>query len=351
MIGADGAWPAVSVVMPVRNEERSLAGSVEAVLSQDYPGAYEVVIAHGPSVDGTAREVARLVASDERVRAVENPSGLTPAALNLAVAAAAGDVLVRVDGHSLIPPGYVRRAVTTLRSTGADNVGGVQQAVGTTPFERAVAAAMSSAFGVGDARFHYGGRPGPADTVYLGAFRRSALERVGGYDEELPRAQDADLNHRIRASGGVVWFDPELRVRYLPRGNLRALARQYRTSGAWRRRVVQKDPTSLRWRQLVPPASLLGVVGGCLVGVSGRRIGWLAPAVYGGALAVATAVAGRDLDPTSRLRLPLVFATMHGSWGLGFLSGPLSGERPAGDVRSDGPHQDAVRGDEGETWT
>src|SRR5690606_8696725 len=161
--------------------------------------------------------------------------------LNAALRASRGEVVARVDGHSLIPPGYLRRAVEVLLETGADNVVGVQEAVGVTPFEQAVAAAMSSRFGVGDARFHYGGHAGPADTVYLGTFRRSALERVGGYDEALPRAQDADLNHRIRASGGIVWFEPTLRVRYHPRSTLGALARQYFTSGQWRRRVASKD--------------------------------------------------------------------------------------------------------------
>lgn len=320
---ADASWPSLSVVLTVRNEAAVLEEAVRAVLAQDYPGPMEVIIAHGPSHDGTAAIVESLAAQHASVRAVVNSSGLTPTGLNLAIAASSGDVVARVDGHSVIPAGYLRRAVSVLQETGADNVGGVQDAVGATPFERAVAAAMSSRFGVGDARFHYGGEPGPADTVYLGTFRRLALERVGGYDESLPRAQDADLNHRIRSSGGLVWFDPTLRVRYHPRGSLSAVAKQYFTSGQWRRRMVAKDLSSLQRRQLVPPLTVIGLVVGVALGLRGRRIGWLAPGSYGAAVTLATRRVGRHLDPHVRRRLPLVFATMHASWGLGFLIGPL----------------------------
>lgn len=320
-----GRWPSLAVVMTVRNEGRTLEQAVQAVLDQDYPGALDVVIAHGPSTDDTPRIVEELAARHDVVRGVENPSGLTPVGLNLAIAAARGEVVARIDGHSIVPAGYLRGAVGTLLRTGADNVGGIQHAVGSSSFERAVAAAMSSPFGVGDARFHYGGEPGPADTVYLGTFRRSALDRVGGYDEALPRAQDADLNHRIRATGGTVWFDPSLRVRYQPRGDLPSLARQYFGSGQWRRRMTDKDPASMRWRQAVAPLTVLGLAAGTLVGMAGRRWGWSAHAVYGGAVLGAARQVGRELEPAARRRLPVVFATMHLSWGAGFLLGPRDG--------------------------
>ena len=312
----------MSVVLAVRNEGRVLDEAVSAVLRQDYPGPIDVVIAHGPSSDDTAAIVERLVAGHDAVRSVANPSGLTPVGLNLAIAASRGDVVARVDGHSVIPPGYLQRAVDVLLRTGADNVGGVQDAQGETPFEQAVAAAMTSRFGVGDARFHYGGDPGPVDTVYLGTFRRAALKRVGGYDESLPRAQDAELNHRIRSTGGVVWFDPTLRVRYHPRGSARALAQQYFRSGQWRRRVAAKDVTSLQWRQGVPPLTVVGLLLGVGLGLSGRRIGWLAPGIYSAAVAFASGRTGRNLESRARRWLPVIFATMHLSWGLGFLLGP-----------------------------
>ena len=316
------AYPALSVVLPVKDEALGLGEVVGAILGQDYPGEMEIVIAHAPSRDATAKIVAELAAEHRVLTAVPNPSGLTPIGLNLAIARSRGEIVARVDGHAVIPPGYLRRAVEVLQETGADNVGGVQEAVGSTPFERAVAAAMSSPFGVGDARFHYGGQAGPADTVYLGTFRRAALERVGGYDEALPRAQDTDLNHRIRATGGVVWFDPSLRVRYTPRGSVSELARQYFASGQWRRRVAEKDASSIRWRQIVPPLTVLGMAGGTLLGLGGRRIGWLAPGTYASAVGLASARVGRELDAEARRFLPIVFATMHLCWGWGVLVGP-----------------------------
>ena len=154
--------------------------------------------------------------------------------LNAAIGASRNGIIARVDGHAMLPEDYLQIAVETLEETGADNVGGVMAAEGVTPFEQAVARAMTSKIGVGGARFHTGGTAGPADTVYLGVFRREALERVGGYDEHFQRAQDWEMNHRIRETGGLVWFQPRMRVSYRPRPSVKALAKQYFHYGRWR---------------------------------------------------------------------------------------------------------------------
>ena len=203
-------WPPISVIMPILNEERHLRDAVHQVLSQQYDGPIEVVLAVGPSQDRTQEVAEALAAEDPRVRVVPNPTGRTPNALNAAIAATRYDIIARVDGHAMLPPDYLRVAVETLEATGADNVGGIMAAEGITPFEQAVARAMTSKIGVGGARFHTGGEPGPADTVYLGVFRRSALERVGGYDEHFLRAQDWEMNYRIRKTGGLVYFQPQI---------------------------------------------------------------------------------------------------------------------------------------------
>ena len=314
--------PSVSVIIPARDEAGHLPESLAAVLAQDYQGPLEVCVAVGPSSDGTETLAAQLAEADDRVTVVANPAGTTPAALNSAIAATTGEVVVRVDGHAVLPPGYIRRAVEVLAETGADNVGGIMAAVGDTPFTEAVATAMTSRFGTGDARFHTGGPPGPVDTVYLGVFRRAALERAGGYDESFVRAQDAELNHRIRITGGTVYFHPDLRVTYRPRGSVRALARQYFMYGRWRRVVVRRHPDSLAWRQAVPPLTLLGLLAGSAVGLSGRRIGWLAPAGYGAAVVGVSAVEGSDLDWAAHRWLPVAYVTMHLSWAAGFLTSP-----------------------------
>src|SRR4051812_7365943 len=219
-------WPPVSVVMPVLNEERHLEEAVGRVLEQDYPGNLEVDLAIGPSKDRTQEIADKLAEKDHRISIVPNPTAKTPAALNVGIAHAKHDILVRVDGHGALTDGYITRAVEVLEESGADNVGGVMAAEGRTPTEMAVACAYRSRLGLGASTFHQGGKAGPADTVYLGVFRRAALERVGGFDETMHRAQDWELNYRIRKTGGLIWFSPDLSVTYRPRPSLKDVGQQ-----------------------------------------------------------------------------------------------------------------------------
>ena len=315
--------PPVSVVIPVLDEERHLRDAVRQVLDQDYPGALEVVLALGPSTDGTDEVAAALASSDPRVRTVANPSGRTPSALNAAIRAARHDVVVRVDGHAEIPQDYVSTAVRTLAETGADNVGGLMKAVGRSPFERAVACAMRSRIGVGGGTFHVGGGAGPVDTVYLGAFRRSALERVGLYDERYTRTQDWHLNLRLRQTGGTVWFTPDMEVTYRPRSSVRALARQYFQYGQWRRVVAREHPETMNARYLAPPVMVAGVTTATLLGLFWAPALLLPTAYAVGVVAGGAAISGGE-PPRTRLLTPVVLATMHWSWGVGFLTSPRS---------------------------
>src|SRR6185437_5051625 len=269
----DATIEPISVVMPVLNEEMYLAQSVEHILSQDYPGELELVLALGPSRDNTTEIARRIAAEDPRVTVVDNPSGKISSAINTAVKAARHAVIARVDGHALIPPGYLALAMATLSRTGAVNVGGVMAAEGETPFQRAVAYAMTSPYGVGASRFHTGGRAGPADTVYLGVFRRTAIEQVGGYDEEYLRAEDWEMNHRIRQSGGMIWFEPELRVTYRPRATAVRLGAQYFQYGRWRRVIARQHAGTINLRYLAPPAAAAAVGAGSLAARRHRRAG------------------------------------------------------------------------------
>jgi glycosyltransferase involved in cell wall biosynthesis len=312
-------WPSVSLVMAVLNEERHLAAAVDAALGQDYPGDLELVVALGPSRDRTEDVAAEIAAADPRVTLVPSPSGRTPVGLNLAIGKTRHPIVARVDGHALLPPGYLRTAVALLEETNADNVGGIMAAEGTTAFERAVARAMTTKLGVGNAPFHHGGEAGPADTVYLGVFRRATLTRLGGYDESFLRAQDWELNYRIRSDGGLVYFTPDLRVTYRPRTSLRTLARQYFHYGRWRRTIIRYHPGSVSVRYLAPPAAVVVVSVGLVAGIFWPWV-WLAPAAYVVAIVLGSLVTGRGLPAGSQARLPLVYATMHGAWGVGFLS-------------------------------
>jgi glycosyltransferase involved in cell wall biosynthesis len=294
---------------------------VASVLAQDYPGPLEIVLALGPSSDRTDQVAAGLSAADPRVRTVRNPTGRTPQGLNLAIGASRHQVVARVDGHAQLPADYLRRAVELLARTDADNVGGLMWAEGVTDVEKAIARAMTSKLGVGNARFHVGGEEGPAETVYLGVFRRTALERVGGYDEVFARAQDWEMNYRIRSAGGLVWFSPLLRVTYRPRPSLGALARQYFHYGQWRRQVMRRHPGTVSLRYLAPPAAVLGFVGGLVAGIVGLRWAFVLPIGYVVMVSAGAAVIGGGLPLRSRLTLPVVLMTMHGAWGSGFLTG------------------------------
>jgi glycosyltransferase involved in cell wall biosynthesis len=309
----DRLFPSVSVVIPAKDSARTVGAAVSSALAQEYPGSIEVVVADGGGEDGTGATAAAAGAT-----VVPNPAGTTPAGLNAAIGASSGDVVVRCDAHAILPSGYVRRAVETLERTGAGTVGGMQIPAGSTFWERAVGYAMSSPLGAGDARYRIGGGEGPVDTVYLGVFRREVLERVGGFDETLERNQDYELNWRIRQAGRVVWFDPELRVPYRPRGSIRALWRQYGDYGRWKREVIRRHPGSLRPRQLAAPVLVV------VLSLSGlASFAWRPALLLPGAYVAAIFAAGgyeaiRRRDGAG-LGSSVALMTMHLSWGLGFL--------------------------------
>lgn len=333
---ASREWPAVSVVMPVLNEQKHLAASVGQILGQEYGGELELIIALGPSKDATDRIARKLAFSDPRIKLVQNPTGRTPAGLNAAVLAASHDIIARVDGHGVLLPGYMEKAVRLLEETGAANVGGLMLAVGETPFEQAVARAYGSKVGLGGGSFHVGGSEGPAESVYLGVFRREVLERLGGFNDHYHRAQDWELNLRIRQAGELVWFSPELAVTYRPRSSWPELVRQFFHTGRWRREVIRQYPDTASARYLAPPVVTGAIVAGAAVGAAGvvagvpaLRRGWLAPLLYVLGVLLASFREGRGLPWRAQALLPAVLASMHLSWGAGF----LFGSRPGSDGR------------------
>jgi succinoglycan biosynthesis protein ExoA len=315
--------------MPVLNEQRHLEAAVCRVLDQEYPGELEVIIAAGPSSDRTREIADALAATDPRIRVVDNPAARTPTALNLGIAASRHKVIVRVDGHGELTDGYIKRAVELLDETGAANVGGVMDAAGTTPFEEAVAIAYTTRLGLGGGAFHLAdSAAAEAETVFLGVFRKDALVAVGGFDETMHRAQDWELNYRLRTSGHKIWFSPELRVTYRPRSTLRALMKQMYETGKWRRELVRRYPETATARYLAPPVAVLGVLGGSVLGLLGvvfrsrlLRGCFLAPLGYFALIMVGSLVAARPMSAAARLRLPLVLLATHLAWGAGFLIG------------------------------
>ena len=312
----------ISVILPVLNEEKYLEDAVNAILAQQYDGKIEVILAVAPSDDRTLEIAQRLHMNDPRVVIVENPSGRTAAGLNLAIAASQYSIIVRVDGHANIPNNYCELVSEVLETTGAVNVGGVMAAEGKSLFEKSVARAMRSALGVGASRFHTGGKAGEVDTVYLGAFRKEALIAAGGFDERFTRAQDWELNFRLRQAGGVVYFDPRLVVTYRPRSTVKALAKQYFEYGRWRRVVSRRHQGTINFRYLAPPftvaATLLSLILGWLV----SPVLFIPALVYAVFILIASVVIGKSVGEF--LCLPTILLTMHISWGVGFLTSPKS---------------------------
>jgi glycosyltransferase involved in cell wall biosynthesis len=306
----------VSFVMPALNEARNLAAAVASVVAQKLPRGVraELVIALGPSDDGTSDLAWALVAqhSGYEIRLVEVRERSTPVSLNRAIAETTGEVVVRVDGHSELEPDYTAKALAILAADPArGNVGGLMNALGKTDFERAVAWAYTSRWGLGGGKFHVGGAAGPVDSVYLGVFRRSALDAVGSFDERMKRAQDWELNQRLREAGWVVWFDPSLRVGYTPRGSALALARQFFKTGQWRGRISRSSLGSTSLRYFAPPLLVLATPLGFPLLV------YLA--------AVFLIAISSDLEGRAQRWLLVVLPIMHYTWGVGFIWGLLVG--------------------------
>jgi glycosyltransferase involved in cell wall biosynthesis len=312
--------PFVSVILPILNEEPYLRDAVLSILSQDYLGNFEVVLAVGPSKDRTQEIADQLHQEDARVIVVSNPSGRTAAGLNAALNSATGTVVVRVDGHAQIPSSYISIAVELLTKTGAVNVGGMMAAQGVTTFEKSVAGAMRSPLGVGASRFHTGGEAGEVDTVYLGVFKKDALLAIGGFDERFTRAQDWELNFRLRANGGKIYFDPRLQVTYRPRSTVGALAKQYFEYGRWRRAVSRRHKGTINYRYLAPPVALSGFLLSLLIGSLLHPIFYLPAATYLIFMAIASIAIARSIP--QYIYLLAVIPTMHFAWGAGFLTSP-----------------------------
>lgn len=313
----------ISFIMPVLNEEANLRSAVESIFEQQglVESQIEVILALGPSKDST-NEIAEELSKEYPVILVHNPTGKTPAGLNLAIAKAKNDVVIRVDAHSVLSPDYSVRAVEILNETGAGNVGGLMKAQGVTPFQQAVAWAYGSRFGLGGGTFHVGGEAGPSDSVYLGVFRRDVLTKLGGFDEKMMRGQDWELNLRIRESGELVWFDPRLVVTYFPRSTWRKLARQFFDTGAWRAHLTKSHPGKANLRYFAPPTLVLSSFVGVVMAIVGFGGSFgllpLISYVFG---VVFIALASRQLNWKAKVALLLALPTMHFSWGTGFMAG------------------------------
>jgi glycosyltransferase involved in cell wall biosynthesis len=327
------AQPFLSVVLPIYNEERHIQCCLEGIARQTYPHElFEILLVDGGSTDRTLEMVEQFSIKypDIICRVQHNPKQIVPAALNIGIKQARGSIIVRVDGHTVLTPDYMEHCVYWLEKTGAANVGGAITPVGVDPLSNAIAAVMTHPFGAGDAKFHYSDKAQFVDTVYMGAFQREIFDTAGLFDEHLVRNQDYEMNYRIRKVGGRIFYSPDIRSHYTPRSTLHSLARQYFQYGWWKVETLKKHPESIRWRQAVPPAFVAAALSGIpFLFRSGSylstfsRLLWITY-VTGLSIASYGILQANNTHIHSTL-LPLVFVTIHFSWGLGFWCNLLSG--------------------------
>ncbi len=312
----------VSIILPIRNESAYIKCCLDAVFAQDYPTKQmEILVADGMSTDDTRKIIneCALQNPQREIQILDNPGKIVPTGMNIALKQAKGDIIIRVDGHTLIEPDYLAQCVVALTCSGADNVGGRMNAIGDTPFGKVVALATSTPFGIGGGRFHYSHQEEWVDTVYMGAWRYSIFEKIGLFDEELIRDQDDEFNYRLRDMGGKILLTPKIKSLYITRSSPKSLWKQYFQYGLYKVRVLQKHPRQMSLRQFVPPAFVLGLLLSMLI--AQFPFSFFIPTLYLSANFIASIYTASKNGWKYLPVLPIVFSILHISYGLGFLAG------------------------------
>ena len=327
----DSHCPRVSVIVPFLNEERHIERCVASIQAQSgLHDGMEIIAVDGGSSDHSRALLEQLQEADSRIQVLDNPDRTAAAGLNVGLAKARGEFVLRVDAHSIIAPDYVARCITYLTAhPEIANVGGVLQPVGETLAGEAIAAALHSPFSMGWSPSRYRRRPGETDTVYLGAFRRSEIDAVEGYNGTLKANEDYELNIRLRAAGKAIWCDPAIESQTFTRDSMIALAQQYARYGFWKARVLRLHPASALPRHLVAPLCLLALLLG-LAAAIGYHVWTPLLALCGIYTLAGIYFAWRVSDVArrrARLLAPVVFAIMHACWGAGFWAGWLPASR------------------------
>lgn len=317
--------PCVSIVMPLRNEEHFIVRCLNSIIDNDYPhDRVEILIVDGMSTDQSRDIVKRYSKRYSNIKLLENPKKIRVTANNVGIRAALGEIIISMDAHVIYAPDYIRRCVELLQTTGAANVGGIQKAVGYNYATRAIALATTTPFGIGDAEFRYSKKEKWVDTVYLGAWYKKTLEKVGLFNENWVRNGDYELNYRLRKTGGRILLSPKIKCQYFVRGSLTKLAKQYFKYGMWRVKTIVTHPYSIRWRHLLPPALILWLILSPILLAFGIKIWWLPIVSY----LLYTIITSFGLALLNGLSyFPLLIPTLwilHICWGVGFYCGLFS---------------------------
>ena len=314
--------PFVSIVMPMRNEEYFIAKCLDSIMANDYPvDRYEILIVDGMSNDGSRKIVDDYSKKYRNIRLLDNPRMIRVTANNVGIKAAKGEIILSMDAHVLYARDYIRQCVDLLETTGAANVGGLQKAVGYNYITNVIALATSTPFGIGDAEFRYLEKEKWVDTVYLGAWYKKTLVKVGYFNENWIRNGDYELNYRIRKAGGRILLSPKIKCEYFVRGSLSKLAKQYLLYGTWRVKTIKTHPDSIRWRHLLPPLLILWLIISPVLLALGSKFWWILIGSY----FLYTILTSTGIGIKNGLKyFPLLNPTLwilHICWGIGFFIG------------------------------
>jgi glycosyltransferase involved in cell wall biosynthesis len=316
----------ITVIIPIRNESSYISRCLDSVLNQVGLENYqeEVIVADGLSTDNTFEKINEYQQNHSNIILIDNPGKIVPTGFNNALLIAKGNIIIRIDGHTVIAPDYVANCVKLLQESEVDNVGGRMNAIGTTRFGQTVAIATSTPFGVGGSHFHYSEKEEWVDSVYMGAWKREVFEKIGLFDEELVRNQDDEFNYRLRKHGGKILLSPKIKSEYTVRSTPLALWKQYFQYGYWKVRVLQKHPRQMSLRQFVPPAFVASLILSFALALFFQLFWFIFLGISGSYLLanlLASFLTSAKKGWRHLLLLPLVFAILHISYGLGFLVG------------------------------
>jgi succinoglycan biosynthesis protein ExoA len=325
----------VSVLVPVRDEQALIASTAQTILSQHFDGSIELLMIEGRSLDGSRAALERLASEDNRVKVLDNPNGDLASALRIGLRAANGEFVAKMDAHTYFPSTYLQTGVERLRRGDVNWVSGPPIPYGVDRCSRAVALALGTPLGVGGSgKWSTSSEEKQLDTgVFSGIWRRSVLERLGGWEPDWPVNEDSELASRYLAAGERILGLRSMGARYVPRNSLRGLGRQYWRYGFYRAKTAGRHPDSMRRSHLAPPLLLLALLISPLLGLRGRRLAGMTLASYLAAQALTTASVAREAEDGEARLLPLVFTTMHLSFGAGWLAGCLRFGFPGAAVR------------------
>lgn len=321
--------PEISVILPVRNEERYIENCVASIFDQDYPvDKMEVLFVDGCSEDRTVELLRTMQRQHPQIRVLHNPNRTVPYAMNIGIRESKAPVIVRLDAHAEYPADYIRLSVETLLERDCENAGGIFDTRGRGFMGEAIAAMLKTPFGVGNASYRLTDQEGYVDTVPFGCFRRELFERIGGFDERLTRNQDNELNFRIRKTGGKIWLNPKIRVLYYCRDTIRGIMRMGYMNGKWNVITMALVPGSMGVRHFVPLAFVLCTIAGLAGTLLGNPVIAGLFALMWGAYLLLDGFYAWTIAGEKGLRfLPvelILFPAFHFAYGTGSLAGLMA---------------------------